>query len=146
MLYEVITTVRSLLHHTSGLRTCNGEAPFWNASSTYNDCMKVLLNANDLFKFSPNTQYNYSNTGFFFLARIIEQVSGQGYETFIRNNVIAPSGVGNTMYIGATNGKPAAGEPSGYTPMRNMNLKMWDGFGGWVARPIDLLKILVRYA
>jgi len=138
-------TVRGLLHHTSGLRTCNGESEFWNASSSYDDCMKVLLNSSNLFKFSPNTQANYSNTNYFILARIIEQISGQGYESFIRTNVLNPSGVGNTMYVGATNGSPGNGEPSGYTPMKNMNLKMWDGFGGWVARPIDLLKVLVRF-
>jgi CubicO group peptidase (beta-lactamase class C family) len=138
-------TVRSLLHHTSGLRSCNGEAPFWSSSSNYTDCMSVLLNANDLFAFSPNSQFNYSNTGYFFLARVIEQVSGQNYEAFIRSNVLGPAGVGNTMYVGATNGDPSSKEPSGYTPMRNMNLKMWDGFGGWVARPIDLLRMLVRY-
>ena len=138
-------TVRMLLHHTSGLRTCNGETPFWTSTSTSADCMKVLLNDTKLFKFAPNTQANYSNTNFFILARIIEQVSGQGYENFIRANVLAPSGVGNTMYVGATDGKPGSNEPSGYTPMNNMNLKMWDGFGGWVARPIDLLKVLVRF-
>jgi len=138
-------TVRMLLHHTSGLRTCNGEAPFWKSTSTYTDCMNVLLNDNALFKFAPNTQFNYANTNFFILARIIEQVSGQGYENFIRTNVLNPAGVGNTMYVGATDGEPGNNEPSGYTPMNKMNLKMWDGFGGWVARPIDLLKIMVRY-
>lgn len=138
-------TVRMLLHHTSGLRTCNGEAEFWNSASTYDDCMNVLLNDPNLFKFSPNTQANYANTNFFILARIIEQVSGLGYETFIRNYVLTPSGVGNTMYVGATNGQPTNMEPAGYTPMNKMNLKMWDGFGGWVARPIDLLKVMVRY-
>lgn len=138
-------TVRSLLHHTSGLRSCNGEAPFWNASSTYGDCMSVLLNDNNLFAKTPHTEDSYSNTGFFFLGRIIEHVSGQGYETFIRNNVLAPAGVGNTMYVGSTNGEPSSREPAGYDPMRKMNLKMWDAFGGWVARPIDLLRMLVRY-
>ena len=59
-------TVRSLLHHTSGLRTCNGEAEFHNASSTHDDCMNVLLNATDLFKFMPNTTANYSNANFGF--------------------------------------------------------------------------------
>jgi len=107
--------------------------------------MNILLNASDLFAFAPNSQYNYSNTGYYFLARIIEEVSGQGYEAFIRNNVLTPSGVGNTMYIGASNGEPSSREPSGYDPMRKMNMKMWDGFGGWVARPIDLLKVLVRF-
>ena len=138
-------TVRSLLHHTSGLRTCNGEPPFWNASSTYDDCMNVLLNASDLFLYAPNTTENYSNANFFILARVIEKVSGQGYETYMRNNVLNPSGVGNTMYVGSNTGTPGPNEVSTYTPMNNMNLKVWDGFGGWVARPIDLLKVLTRF-
>ena len=138
-------TVRALLHHTSGLKSCNGEAPFWNSSSTYADCMSAVLNSSDLFAFMPNTKDNYSNANFMILARIIEKISGQSYENFIRNNVLTPSGVGNTMYIGSTSGTPGPNEVSGYTPMKNMNLKMWDGFGGWVARPIDLLKVLVRF-
>ena len=138
-------TVRSLLHHTSGLRTCNGEAPFHNASSTHTDCMNVLLNAGDLFSSTPNTQYMYSNTNFFFLARVIEKVSGQGYEAFIRSKVLTPSGVGNTMYIGSTTATPGPNEVAAYTPSPNINLQMFDGFGGWVARPIDLLKVLVRF-
>jgi CubicO group peptidase (beta-lactamase class C family) len=140
-----MVTVRMLLHHTSGMRSCNGEAPFWNASSSYADCMNVLLNSADLFKYSPNTKDNYSNANFFILARIIEKVSGQSYETYLRNNVLTPSGIGNTMYVGSTSGTPGSLEPSGYTPMNNMNLKMWDGFGGWVARPIDLLKVMVKF-
>ncbi|MFZ1573242.1 MAG: serine hydrolase [Chlorobiota bacterium] len=138
-------TPRMMLHHTSGLRTCNGEAEFHNSSSTYNDCMTVLLNDSKLFKFTPNTMANYSNTNFFILARIIEQKSGQNYETYLRNNVLTPCGVGNSMYVGANTGNPTSLEVSTYTPMVNMNLKMWDGFGGWVARPIDLLKVLVKF-
>jgi CubicO group peptidase (beta-lactamase class C family) len=142
--YLEMVTVRAMLHHTSGLKTCNGESEFRTASSTYDDCMNVLLNSSNLFAFPPNTKDNYSNTNFFFLARVIEQVSGQPYETFIRTNVLTPSGVGNTMYVGATTGNPGPNEVSAYTPNVTINLKMFDGFGGWVARPIDLLKVLVR--
>lgn len=139
-------TVRMLLHHTSGMRTCNGETPFWQANSSYADCMNVLLNATDLFKYSPNMQANYSNTNFFMLAGIIAKISGQSYENYMRANVLTPSGVGNTMYVGSASGTPGPMEPpAGYTPMNNMNLKNWAGFGGWVARPIDLLKVLVRF-
>ncbi|MFN0135188.1 MAG: serine hydrolase [Phycisphaerae bacterium] len=42
--------------------------------------------------FSPGTDYNYSNFGFSLLGRIIEAVSGQSYESFVRENVLCPVG------------------------------------------------------
>lgn len=136
-------TVRQMLKHTSGLRSCNGESVFWDKNKTVADAMSVLMNAGDLISADTGAQYIYSNTNFFFLARVIEVISGQNYEAYIRNNVLNKCGIGNTMYVGAASGDPKAGEGS-YTPMKNMNLQLWAGFGGWVARPIDLLKFLNR--
>jgi len=136
-------TVRQLLTHTSGLRTCNGEPVFWDKTKTPADAMNVLLNASDLITTDTGKQYIYSNTNYFILARVIEQVSGQSYETYIRSNVLNPAGIGTTMYVGEASGNIRAGEAS-YSPAYNMNLQLWAGFGGWVARPIDLLKFLNR--
>jgi CubicO group peptidase (beta-lactamase class C family) len=134
-------TVRQLLNHTSGLRTCNGESVFWDKDKTADDAMNVLLGASDLITTDTGAQYIYSNTNYFILARVIEQLSGQSYETYIRNNVLNKSDIGATMYVGEASGNIKAGEGN-YTPMTNMNLQLWAGFGGWVARPIDLLKFL----
>lgn len=136
-------TVRHLLNHTSGLRSCNGESVFWDQNKSADDAMNVLLNASDLITTDTSAQYIYSNTNFFILARIIEQVSGQSYENYIRNNVLNKCGIGNTMYVGAATGNAKSGEAS-YVPMDKMNLQLWAGFGGWVARPMDLLKFLNR--
>jgi Beta-lactamase/Bacterial tandem repeat domain 1 len=87
-------TVTQLLHHNAGLRTCNGESEFWDENKTNDDVMKMLLSSSDLLKSTPNTENSYSNTGYFILACIIEKLSGQSYETYIRNNVLNPSGVG----------------------------------------------------
>ncbi len=134
-------TISQLLHHTSGLRTCNGEAEFWNKDKTYDDTMKMLLKSKDLLKFDPNTQNSYSNTGYFILACVIQEISGQSYETFIRSNVLIPAGVGTGMYVGLASGEVKSNE-SHYTPETKENLQLWAGFGGWVARPIDLVKYL----
>lgn len=136
-------TVRQLLNHTSGLRSCNGESVFWDQNKTADDAMNVLLNASDLITTDTSAQWIYSNTNFFILGRIIEQVSGQSYETYIRNNVLNKCGIGNSMYVGAASGIAKSGEAT-YVPMDKMNLQLWAGFGGWVARPIDLLKFLNR--
>ncbi len=47
------------------------------------------------------------------------------------------------MYVGAASGNAKSGEAT-YAPMDKMNLQLWAGFGGWVARPMDLLKFLNR--
>lgn len=135
--------VRHLLNHTSGLRTCNGESVFWDATKTPDNAMAVLLAANDLVLTDTSVAFEYSNTNYFILERVIEKVSGKKYETYIRENVLNKSGIGSTMYVGQANGNPKAGEMN-YTPLTNMNLQLWAGFGGWVARPIDLLKFLNR--
>ena len=45
------------------------------------------------------------------------------------------------MYVGLADGSLKSNEAH-YTPVTNQNLQLWAGFGGWVARPIDLLKYL----
>lgn len=134
-------TVRQLLWHISGLRTCNGEPEFWNKDKTAAQTMNALLGYSDLMKYDTNKAYEYSNTGFFVLGRIIETLSGESYEGYIRKNVLTPAGIGSAMYVGNADGSIRAGEGN-YTPMTNMNLQLWGPFGGWVARPIDLLKLL----
>jgi CubicO group peptidase (beta-lactamase class C family) len=134
-------TVWQLLHHNSGLRTCNGEPEFWDPSKSKDDVMKMLLADPNLLKYDPNTKSEYSNTGYFILSCIIEKISGQSYETFIRNNVLTPAGVGSSMYVGLATGGLKPGEAH-YTPNTKENLQLWAGFGGWVARPIDLVKYL----
>jgi N-acyl-D-amino-acid deacylase len=44
-------------------------------------------------QFTPGTDYNYSNIGYMFLGMVVEDVSGQPYETYVDNNVLAPAGI-----------------------------------------------------
>ena len=105
--------------------------------------MSVLMNAADLIQTDPNKKYIYSNANYFFLARIIEVLSGQSYEQYIRNNVLNPCGATSTahFYVGAANGEAGAGEAIN-SPQTKPNMQLFDGFGGWVARPMDLVRFL----
>jgi CubicO group peptidase (beta-lactamase class C family) len=47
----------------------------------------------------PGTKRAYSNSGFSFLAAIVEQLSGQSYESYLRENVLRPSAMSNTGYV-----------------------------------------------
>lgn len=50
-------------------------------------------------KFTPDTQFEYCNTNYFLLAQIVEDVSGQPYENFVRENIFAPLGMSRTGFI-----------------------------------------------
>ncbi len=48
---------------------------------------------------APGEQYHYSNVGFSLLAAIIELVTGQSYESFLRENLFLPAGMQRTGYV-----------------------------------------------
>jgi len=46
--------------------------------------------------FEPGTQYDYSNSGYLLLGKIIEEVSGQSYEEFLTEHIFIPHNMNNT--------------------------------------------------
>ncbi len=109
--------------------------------------------------FDPGTKSVYSNFGFNVLGRVIEQVSGQSYEAFVRERVLAPAGV-TRMRIGRTRlEERAPGEvhyyaPPGQAPFPSIfpgegygpaayaafYLESFDAHGGWIASAADLVR------
>jgi CubicO group peptidase (beta-lactamase class C family) len=47
----------------------------------------------------PGTKRAYSNSGFSFLAAIVEKLSGQSYEEYLRENILQPAGMSTTGYV-----------------------------------------------
>jgi N-acyl-D-amino-acid deacylase len=65
--------------------------------------------------FDPGSQHCYSNFGYCLLGRVIEKVSGQDYETYVRKEVLAPLGI-KSMRLGKTlEADRAEGEVKYYT-------------------------------
>ncbi len=87
-------TLHQLLTHSSGLIQGVGpdEEPI-----DFEPFFKRLM-AEPL-EFEPGISYNYSNAGYSLLAKIIENISGVNYETFIRENLLKPSGMMKTGYV-----------------------------------------------
>jgi CubicO group peptidase (beta-lactamase class C family) len=46
--------------------------------------------------FKPGTKWQYSNTGYVILSRIVERVSGMSYEDFLRTKIFTPLGMTRT--------------------------------------------------
>jgi CubicO group peptidase (beta-lactamase class C family) len=110
--------IKHLLTHTSGLpdnREVSKDTVFF---LTANDAQNWYpVTQTDTLEFEPGSRYNYSNPAYNALALIIEKVSRQKWQDFIRERIFVPSGM-NTSTI--TDGAhPASGVSHGYTMIGN---------------------------
>ncbi len=84
-------TVRRLLTHRSGL-----PSDYWDRHAELDeDGYVAMMLARDP-DAAPGEQFSYSNFGFHVLKRIVEEVSGEGYERFVRAELLADLGLTNT--------------------------------------------------
>ncbi|MBL0180250.1 MAG: serine hydrolase [Gemmatimonadetes bacterium] len=98
-------TIRHLLNHAAG----------WNPSRNVDDSVfayvysAATVNATQLSRVGrgvpllndPGTVYGYTNYAFLLLGRIIEQVTGQSYQSWMQANILAPVDAGG-MKFGVT--------------------------------------------
>jgi D-alanyl-D-alanine carboxypeptidase len=98
--YQTIT-VRQLMNHTSGIVGDHYALTKLYAPTPLRYSAKEQLT--DLFKMKPvaipGKRYGYSNTGFFLLACIIENVTGMSYQQFIQTRIFDVAGMKHTYFI-----------------------------------------------
>jgi CubicO group peptidase (beta-lactamase class C family) len=93
--------VHHLLNHTSGLvnYTELPEFPRGAERPVTRDEVVSWFAAKPL-QFEPGTRYNYTNSGTFLLGLIIENVTGQPYDEYVRQHVFTPFGMQHTSMSG----------------------------------------------
>jgi CubicO group peptidase (beta-lactamase class C family) len=69
-------------------------------------------------QFRPGSRFGYSNPAFIYLARIIEQLTGDPYEGYIQKNVWTPLGLSES-YFGATPYHLARWRSNNYTIVKD---------------------------
>jgi len=92
-------TLRDLLTHTSGMHGGLPRAPadlYVKRDHTLAEA--VRLYANEPLEFEPGTKWSYCNVGIDTLGRIIEVVSGQSYEGFLKQRVFDPLSMPDTCF------------------------------------------------
>ncbi|MEZ6134781.1 MAG: serine hydrolase [Pirellulaceae bacterium] len=113
--------------------------------------------------FDPGQRYAYSNFGYCLLGRVIEKLSGQTYEAYVQEHVLAPIGI-TTMRIGATRLAGRAPQEVRYYqpgtatsvfaadldetvawPYGGWFLEAMDSHGGWIASATDLAKFAAAF-
>jgi D-alanyl-D-alanine carboxypeptidase len=95
--YSAEITIRQLLSHSAGIPNPNplgwvhleSEHQTFDRDAFFNPLFKKYHKT----KFSPNERFSYSNPGYVLLGQIIEKVSGQNYEDYIRENIFIPLGI-----------------------------------------------------
>ncbi len=85
-------TIQQLLLHTSGLRQSYASDGIADRDSA------VTAILNDSLKFFPGTDFSYSNLNYELLGAIIEKVSGNSYEEFVRNNIHRKANMNDTKF------------------------------------------------
>lgn len=100
--YKQEITISHLIHHISGIRETNSlqlfqgidrkfEEPF-----TTNDLYELVL-AQQKLNFLPGEEYRYSSGGYAVLVKIVEQVSGQSFRSFVRTRIFEPLSMTSTV-------------------------------------------------
>ncbi|HTU66169.1 MAG TPA: serine hydrolase domain-containing protein [Steroidobacteraceae bacterium] len=89
-------TLHQLLTHTGGTGDVFG--PEFRSTRL---ALKTLRDYVDLYgarppEFPPGSEHRYSNYGFILLGRVIEVVSGQAYDAYVRDHVFLPAGMTST--------------------------------------------------
>jgi CubicO group peptidase (beta-lactamase class C family) len=97
-------TIRMLLSHSSGFQ--NPTWPYksgkpWEPFEPTRWEQLVSMMPYQELEFKPGSQFGYSNPAFIYLARVIEQLTGDPYETYIQKNLWTPLGLSHS-YWGAT--------------------------------------------
>jgi CubicO group peptidase (beta-lactamase class C family) len=94
-------TIRHLLTHSGGFR--NGTWPWrnnkpWEPFEPTEWSQLVAMFPFTEVLFAPGSKFSYSNPGIIYLGRVIEEISGEPYETYIDKNIFRPLGMHSTYF------------------------------------------------
>ena len=169
-------TIEDLLRHTSG-------QSFYHASGRINSPMQPPLSRVIAQQYSashpptfeqvvgyvaaqplvtkPATTYRYSNYGYSLLGAVIEKVSGQSYEDYVKQAILKPIGIHTTAlgktrfsqrlinevtYYDLPRARPVRsvfdGEMPAPYPYAGRHQEGWGAAGAWVASTEDVVKLM----
>ncbi|MEK6644003.1 MAG: serine hydrolase domain-containing protein [Planctomycetota bacterium] len=168
-------TVRDLLQHRGGWDvSVSGFDPMTqdfvvtsalNESLPMTPVMAVEYMKTQPLDVNPGSTFAYSNFGYCMLGRIIESVTGQPYDTWIKANVLSPVGAQRAHLSRSELGRQWAGEvpyvdeyqrvvPSVMGPTSpalvpltygGWNLHTLDASGGWVTSVVEYARFLATF-
>lgn len=107
-------TLRHLLTHSSGIHDFTAKPGFYeHVTEPISLADLVTSFKNDPYDFNPGEKYSYCNSGYVLLGYIIEKVSGQSYESYLKKTFFDALGMKHTGVYHA--GMSPVGEAFGYS-------------------------------
>lgn len=94
-------TIRHLLSHSAGFRSGTwpwGGAEDWHPFEPPGWEQLVGMMPYTRVEFAPGSKYQYSNPGIVFLGRIIEDLAGEPFETYIDKQIFRPLGMTRAFF------------------------------------------------
>lgn len=164
-------TIHQLLQHRGGWdKGAASFDPMFRDAAIASALGKALpVNQGDIMRymtgqalnFNPGAQFKYSNYGYLLLGRVIEQVTGMPYSTFVQQEVFDPLLVtrakpgrslaalrqaGEVSYYSSTAPAPNVfGAGNVVPPYGSFNLENMDANGGWIASAVDLARLATAF-
>jgi CubicO group peptidase (beta-lactamase class C family) len=98
-------TIFHLLSHTAGFQGLSTppaarvpiDSPDGSIEGFVSEAMRHPLES------APGATFNYTNSGYFILGHLVQKLSGQSYERFVQENLLAPLGLKDTGLASAAN-------------------------------------------
>jgi len=139
-------TIFHLLTHTSGIPSFTGFPEYAKLEPFTTSATELLARFKDKpLDFEPGSKWSYSNSGYVLLSYLIEKITGDSYEKFLRENIFTPLGMQDSGYD--SNSDVILHRASGYVPspkgLKNagfINMTIPQGAGGLYSTTEDLLK------
>ncbi len=114
-------TIRMLLSHSAGFQDPTWPyrrgRPWEPFEPTRWEQLVAMMPYQEI-HFAPGSRYGYSNPAFIYLARIIELITGDPYQSYVYKNIWTPLGM-TRSYFGATPYHLAAERSNNYTLVRD---------------------------
>ncbi len=160
-------TVRHLLNHSAGWDRRYGDPmgmhriiarrmkADWKEVTAVDIIRHTLGNR---LHFNPGSRTSYSNLGYAILGEVIEAVSGQDYESYVRQTILAPLGIyemrigksllkdrleNEVKYYEIPGRRLSTNDPLIPVAYGGNNIELLAAAGGWVASPAEILKLVV---
>jgi CubicO group peptidase (beta-lactamase class C family) len=90
-------TIHHLLTHTSGIKSFTSKSDFYATVASSATTQEMIDSfKNDPFDFNPGEKFAYNNSGYFLLGAIVEKVSGQSFNDYLRDTFFKPLGMNDT--------------------------------------------------
>jgi CubicO group peptidase (beta-lactamase class C family) len=94
-------TVHQLLNHTSGIRSYTDIPGYFDGERirrVVNTAELIDVFVDETPDFEPGEKWRYNNSGYVLLGAIIEEITGQDWDSYIADALLKPAGIERTGY------------------------------------------------